>query len=301
MIESSAAGAVVVGVDGSSYSDTALVWAATRAEASSRPLRVVHALGSPLSSDLMTGPEVSRTEVSRELAVKEATRITDDARVLARRSAPGLVVDVEIADVDAREALIARSGRAGMVVVGTRGHGRVTSLLLGSVSTAVVAHARGAVAVVRRRETTSLDVVVGIAGDGSDQAALRFAADLACEAGVDLHVLHAWSDHDTFVDTQAYGQRLESVDEHERIASEALAGLSQTHPDLGVRVTFPDDGAARALAERSRTAECLVLGSRGRHGLVGVLGSVSRAVVERAHCTVVVVPAGPGARDDRSR
>ena len=292
---------MVVGVDGSSHSDAALVWAACRAEASSRPLLVVHALGSPMSGDLLAGPEVSRAEVSRELAVKEATRMTENAVVLARRAAPGLVVDVEIKDLDAREALIARSGTAGMVVVGTRGHGRVTALLLGSVSTAVATHARGAVAVVRRRETTSHDVVMGIAGDGSDEAALRFAADLATEGGVDLHVVHAWSDHDTFIDTQAYEQRLESVDQHERIASEALAGLSQTHPDLRVHVAFPDQSAARALVARSRSAECLVLGSRGRHGLVGVLGSVSRAVVERAHCTVVVIPPEAGAGDDHSR
>lgn len=85
-----------------------LVWAACRAEASSRPLLVVHALGQPTSGDLLAG-----AQVSRELAMKEATRITEDAVLRAHRAAPVVDVDVAIEDADARQALIARSGRAG--------------------------------------------------------------------------------------------------------------------------------------------------------------------------------------------
>ena len=66
-----------------------------------------------------------------------------------------------------------------MVVVGTRGHGPVTALLLGSVSHAVVLHAQCTVAVVRPKDTPPAGVVVGVAGDGSDRLPLEFAAGLA--------------------------------------------------------------------------------------------------------------------------
>jgi nucleotide-binding universal stress UspA family protein len=54
------------------------------------------------------------------------------------------------------------------------------------------------------------------------------------------------------------------------------------------------DAPAHALVERSREAQLLVVGSRGHGNLVGlVLGSVSHAVLQHAHCPVAVVRPDP--------
>ena len=283
---STSAPAVVVGVDGSTHSDTAVLWAASWACSTHRPLHLVHALGRLRSGDLLVG-----TAEVRELRRVQSHAVVSRARRLAQRVAPDLEVVTTSVDLDAREAMLAASEEAVMVVVGTRGHGRLAALTLGSVSVAVAGHAHGPVAVVRPQRTPGGDIVVGVAGDGSDEAAVLLAADLAVRRGVALDVVHAWTDHDTFVDTQSYGQRLDAVDERDRVVSEALAGLAEKFPDLEVRRSFPDRRPVSALVERSRSADCLVVGAHGRGGLGGLLGSVSRSVVELADCTTVVVRA----------
>jgi nucleotide-binding universal stress UspA family protein len=52
---------------------------------------------------------------------------------------------------------------------------------------------------------------------------------------------------------------------------------------------LPDASPVGGLVERSETAAVVVVGSRGRSGVKTVIGSVSRSVLEHAHCTVVVV------------
>lgn len=69
------------------------------------------------------------------------------ADVVARH--PGVDVDVQLADGTARSALIEASHVAQLVVVGSRGCGAFTGLLLGSVSAAVLHHAHCPVAVIR--------------------------------------------------------------------------------------------------------------------------------------------------------
>src|SRR4051812_6056945 len=206
---------VVVGVDGSLHSDAAVLWAASRAAATQRPLELVHALGRLSPGELLAG-----AAVSRGLQHAAAVPILDAAEHLALRAEPDLEIVRSVVEVDPREALLATSSDAALTVVGTRGHGPVATLALGSVSVAVAGHSSGPVAVVRPRRTTAHDVVVGVAGDGSDQAAVLFAAELALRQRVPLDVVHAWSSHDTFVDTRAYEQRLVAVDQGERVLSE---------------------------------------------------------------------------------
>ena len=101
-------------------------------------------------------------------------------------------------------------------------------------------------------------------------------------------MVHSWSTNDTFVDLSSYQQRVDAVEEHARMLAESLAGYEEKHPDVSVERRLPDASPLDTLVELSETAAVVVVGSRGRTGLQALSGSVSRAVVEHAHCTVVV-------------
>ena len=69
-----------------------------------------------------------------------------------------------------------------------------------------------------------------------------------------------------------------------------MVGWAETYPDVDVRVSMPVGPAVLTITEAARDAELLVVGSRGRGSVRGLLlGSVSRGVLNHAPCTVVVV------------
>jgi nucleotide-binding universal stress UspA family protein len=138
--------------------------------------------------------------------------------------------------------------------------------------------------------------------DESQEArdAARFGKLLADRLGLQLVLLHvAAAPIAPGVSTAAHGQERLAAAERES-ADELLEAVAL---ELGLgnaterRVEF-GDVAARVLAvvEEGR-AELVVLGSRGRGSLkTALLGSVSKDVVGRAPCVVVVVPPGAAAR-----
>jgi nucleotide-binding universal stress UspA family protein len=276
-------GSVVVGVDGSPQSDDAVAWAVGYAVQTNHPLLIVHAIG-PLGPAERLG---DATEARHERRIL-ARRRTDAALALAWRSAPGLEMATLTPVGDPRDVLVELADQASIVVVGTRGHGAVTSLLLGSVSVAVATHARSRVAVVRPRQQPVGGITVGLACDGSDVAALELAAELASVDGCALDVVHAWHTDGTSVDLVVDCAR-QDAEGHQRAMAEALSGLAEKYPDVQINRHLPEEWPVPALVERSRSARTVVVGSRGRTSTIGLIGSVSRAVVEHAHSTVLVV------------
>jgi nucleotide-binding universal stress UspA family protein len=140
-------------------------------------------------------------------------------------------------------------------------------------------------------------IVVGHDGSADADLALGVALDLAAGLSVPVTVVRAWS-IDTaprpsnweFGYVSSYADYADAVTE--RLTNDAHALVGE-HPGLTVDYRVALGGPAKTLIEISRHSRMLVVGSRGRGGLAGMLlGSVSEQCVRHAECPVLVVPPG---------
>ena len=180
---------IIVGTDGSEDSLRAVEWAAREAMLRQEPLRIVSAPALPPG---MSGwPGVSESIVG---VIGQAARRTLDSA--ARRAAeiePGLAVDTELVSGPPARVLLDCAGDASMLVVGSRGAGGFSAMVLGSVSRFVATHAPCPV-VVAREETMAVHrrVVVGIHDPDQCAAALEFAFAEAAVRKATILAVHAW-------------------------------------------------------------------------------------------------------------
>nr|WP_281386778.1 universal stress protein [Jiangella mangrovi] len=141
-------GAIVVGVDGSEHSDAALRFALARGRDEQTEVVAVSAYRAPFLPLQDVDPETMSVvgAEERRLALEALHQAVDRAR-----QAIGGPVDVSVRLEEGHPAdVLLDLGRdAALLVVGSRGRGPVRSLLLGSISQAVLHQAAGPVAVVR--------------------------------------------------------------------------------------------------------------------------------------------------------
>ena len=132
-------------------------------------------------------------------------------------------------------------------------------------------------------------IVVGVDASPSSVAALRKSQELATALGAALEVVTVWHFPMTFDGTNAA-----EVWSPESEAQEVLAAsIGTAFPDgrpKDLTETIIPGPTAGALIEKSKAAQMLVLGSRGRGGFVGLLlGSVSAVCAQHAHCPVLIM------------
>ncbi|MET9550137.1 universal stress protein [Streptomyces sp. NPDC006627] len=145
-------GAVVVGVDGSAASERAVDFAFAEAELRKAPLVALHAWttwNAPMPAPRDTSAPYANPPGA--LAAEEECLLSE-ALAGHRTRYPDVVVEDKAVRGRTREALIDASRSAQLLVVGARGRGGFTGLLLGSVSQAMLHHAHCPVAVVRGEE-----------------------------------------------------------------------------------------------------------------------------------------------------
>jgi nucleotide-binding universal stress UspA family protein len=138
---------ITVGVDGSDHSERALEWAAKEAGVRHVPLTVlaVH----QVASNQWTGNPVTYPEDAPEVEkVRQAAEALTQ-KVIGHIQPGPTSVTVRAANDLASRALIEASADSDLVVVGSRGAGGFSRLMLGSVSSQVVGHAACPVVVVR--------------------------------------------------------------------------------------------------------------------------------------------------------
>src|SRR5690625_3823027 len=182
---------VVVGVDGSQVSGSALTWAAREAAKRGETLTILFGLHTPLVGVPFSG--ASYVPPTPDMA-EQAQRVLDQAATRVATDHPELAVHTTLRVVPAAQALLEAARTASLVVVGTRGLGAVGSLFLGSVSGRVSARATSPVVVVPPEFDARDDgpVVVGVDGSAHADEALRFAFTEASRRGVGVVVVTAF-------------------------------------------------------------------------------------------------------------
>lgn len=270
---------VVVGYDGSLSAREALRWAAAEAAGRGVPLTVCHAWDWPYR-------EWPGELVPLELVRRPAQRLVKAAAAWAGRNHPGVAVNT-LTDRGSPSALLTDlSAGAELIVVGSRGHGALHGMAVGSVSGHVASRARCPVIVMRGdpQERDAREVLVGFDGSPASRAALSFAATEAYRLGSPIHVVIARHDRGGEADP------LELRIQAQVLAWDELTARQHAHPDLQASVELADEPARRALLEAARKSCLLVVEARGLGEVRGLLlGSVSQAMVHHAPCPVAVV------------
>jgi nucleotide-binding universal stress UspA family protein len=191
------------------------------------------------------------------------------------------------------------------MVLGSRGRGGFTGLLLGSTSSQVSSHAHCPTVITRRPAEGDGpplgQVVVGVDDSPLSQAALRFGFESARLREVDLVAVRVWQYEIPSIEVgampMAFDQKQTEEQEKANLA-EALAGWRQEFPEVTVMPKLLHGDTRQQLLEAAENAALLVVAPRGRGGFARlILGSTSHAVLQHAKVPVAVV--GPQVYDDK--
>lgn len=135
-------------------------------------------------------------------------------------------------------------------------------------------------------------IIVGVDGSPSSIAALKYAARLASALHAPLEAVTTW----TYPPVTGAELVIEWQPEQDaqQILDASVADAFGDAPPEGLTRTVLPGSPARTLIDASETSGMLVLGSRGRGGFAGLLlGSVSAACAQHAHCPVLIVRPEP--------
>jgi nucleotide-binding universal stress UspA family protein len=274
---------IVVGYDRSGSAKDAAAWALDEASRTGASVLFFYAYEWPVrapAASVIPAPD-DETDRAVEDGLKEAV-------AAAKRTHPTVRTAISIVRDSPAPPLIERSREAGLIVLGSHGHSAVSGLL-GSVSVAVSAHARCPVIVARGGCPATAPIVVGVDDSASAHAALAFAVDQAATRGVPLRVIRAWTP-----ETSPWGITPGAVafdPEYDRGQfDELVAGWRGKYPQVEITAQVLMEHPAAALTAASADAQLLVVGTRGRGALRGMLlGSVGQHLLRHSACTVAVV------------
>ena len=271
---------VIAGTDGSQESMRAVGWAAREAALRKATLRIV---AIPVLPQRMI-PSPAAPEAVAGMVERSMRRALAAAAQEAATLEPDLAIETQLLSGAPAQVLVGVAEEASMLVLGSRGAGGFSAMILGSVSRYVATHAVVPV-VVAREETiaTHREIVVGVRDPAQSGAALGFGFEEASLRRARLLAVHAWS-------WSGPGHSEVPAEESSRLES-AVAAWREKFPEVEARWEVMHAHPGRVLAGASARADLVVLGRHGPgepHGL-GV-GSVTHAVLGHAHGPVISVP-----------
>ena len=292
---------VVLATDGSAPAETALELARSIAWPRGTTIRVVSVI-EPIETILSAAwtPALAQDieAQAEELLASAEVVLESAARQLA---GSGVTVEREVIRGRPGSCIVEDATRFGadLIVIGSRGHGSISSMLLGSVSAEVADHAPCPVLVARLPRLTRL--VLG--ADGSEYALAAeewlkrwpIFGQAAIEVTSVAHVGAPWT---SGLALSAYsGSAAEYADadrqvvaDHRQAAEEAAARLRSAGLRATARVAEGDAAHELIRVGAADAADAIVIGTHGRTGLARlIMGSVARNVMLHAHCSVLIV------------
>jgi nucleotide-binding universal stress UspA family protein len=285
---------VVVGYDESPSADRALEQAGREAAWRDGSVTVVNAFHwIPVASPGAYYPadvESSLKTAADEVAAKGVDRL--------RHRYPGMTVASAVIAGAAADALAESSRDADLLVLGNRGRGGFTGLLLGSVSMRTLTLASCPTMVVRGTPREPADTVV-LALDIEDpgEELIDFAFAEAAVRGARLRAVSVWDLSWTGVNARNVDPALARAKEHavrdvtttlERI----LAPWRAKHPGVHLVPEVLDGPPSAELTGLTGHTDLIVAGAHRRgDGRLGMRpGPIAEALLHHADCPVTVVP-----------
>lgn len=284
---------IVAGIDGSSGADVAARWAADEAALRSTSLELLFAYHIPF-----VGHAAYEYPPEFADAIRAAGESTlDHAAQRVSTAYPELFVQKNMTESDARLALVRQSKKAVLTVVGSRGKGRLAEVLLGSVAMHVASHAHSPVAVIpEASHPTDGAILLGLDGTDNTWSAIDFAFEEAVKRGVEVVAMMTWDElaHQRFVRGPSNARERAGLTAEDAMAEQRTRWCAK-YPTVPVREVVSRDGSpAMGLLRYANQAaplpQAIVVGSRGRGGLSGmILGSTSHTLIVHSRCPVVIV------------
>ena len=242
-------------------------------------------------------PEFVRADIERSLA-----SVAEDARkILARRWADA---QVRVIDGPTVDAILGHAERvnARVIALGSRGHGPIARLLVGSTSLGVVRRMKHATLVVRGGTRGLTRVALGFDGSPSARHAVTFLAGLEAPAGGQVTIVRvldrvilpslALMPQATRSALGAQAAALEAAEEKKARREADLAGAELRRAGWTVNVVIRKGAPLNELLAATKTAraQLLAVGARG-HGAVErlLLGSVAEGALHRSPVAVLVI------------
>ncbi len=253
---------IVCGVEGNPSSTEA----ARQAIALSGPGASLRFIAVHTSFEL--GPDYTKEKLQE--ALDEAKRLAEEA---------GVAAETEMRSGRyAAKVLLAEGENHDLLVIGTHGHSRVASILLGSTAREAAHGTEGPLLIAREPPSSNgLPRKILLASDGSEGSwpPARVAGGLAATANSSLDVIHVEDGKHPGAEEVLAAQAAE------------IAAATGEEPEL----LMAEGRATERIVEaaRERQSSLIVCGRRGLTGIKS-LGSVSERVVHQAGCSVLLIP-----------
>jgi len=276
---------IVVGVDGSSPSRSAIRWSMHRAALTGASVVLAH-----IVEDVMTAPPAHMSAEITETEHAFLQAEVDFAHLIEH----GVSVSSSLLQGDPLEQLAAASEHMVMLAIGTHKTGFVQGRIFGSKFIQLAARASSPVAFIPNVSTRRRGgIVVGVSDAAAEHETICFAAAEAARTGHELTIVHCWDmsrkpaalAHDRQEERARFGALFSDA-----VLAEAQTIAMKAQPQILVRTRSVRRPAAEGLIDASAAASLLVIGRSHRNvSLPGTVGSIAHDVLLNLNGATVVI------------